>query len=94
MSFLDWARTLEDDTARGVARTPLPDGGEVSTVWLGLDHRFRGDGPPLIFETLVFDARGHAWAQWRWATEAEARAGHARVVQQRWEGAPEVEHAP
>ncbi len=27
----------------------------VSTVWLGLDHSM-GVGPPLIFETMVFDA--------------------------------------
>ena len=26
----------------------------VSTVWLGLDHAF-GEGPPLIFETMVFN---------------------------------------
>jgi hypothetical protein len=26
----------------------------VSTVWLGLDHSF-GHGPPLIFETMVFN---------------------------------------
>lgn len=27
--------------------------GEVSTVWLGLDHSF-GHGPPVVFETLIF----------------------------------------
>lgn len=27
----------------------------VSTVWLGINHSF-GHGPPLIFETMVFDA--------------------------------------
>lgn len=26
----------------------------VSTVLLGLDHRFTNDGPPIIFETMVF----------------------------------------
>lgn len=28
----------------------------VSTVWLGIDHSFRG-GPPLLFETMVFEER-------------------------------------
>ena len=28
----------------------------VSTVWLGLDHSYRDEGPPLIFETMVFTA--------------------------------------
>jgi hypothetical protein len=26
----------------------------ISTVFLGLDHRHFGDGPPLLFETMVF----------------------------------------
>lgn len=47
----------------------------VSTVWLGLDHRF-GDGPPLIFETMVF---GGAFDQEgdRYSTKEQAEAGHA-----------------
>lgn len=30
---------------------------EVSTVWLGLDHAFMPFGPPIIFETMVFERR-------------------------------------
>ena len=30
------------------------DFGEVSTVFLGLDHRSTGSGPPLVFETMIF----------------------------------------
>jgi|ERR1700679_500410 len=26
----------------------------VSTVWLGIDMNYRKDGPPLIFETMIF----------------------------------------
>jgi hypothetical protein len=26
----------------------------VSTVFLGMDHNFKEDGPPLVFETIVF----------------------------------------
>jgi hypothetical protein len=26
----------------------------VSTIFLGLDHRFFNDGPPILFETMVF----------------------------------------
>ena len=46
----------------------------ISTVWLGLDHSF-GDGPPLIFETMVF---GGAFDQdgERWSTKEQALAGH------------------
>lgn len=54
----------------------------VSTVWLGVNHNFIGDGPPLIFETMVFG--DHSLAEdacWRYATEDEARRGHEKVVE-------------
>lgn len=54
----------------------------VSTVWLGVNHEF-GDGPPVLFETMVFGA-GDDWAErymQRYSTEAEAQAGHAETVQ-------------
>lgn len=47
----------------------------VSTVWLGIDHRFGSAGPPLVFETMVFGGPLNG-EQWRWSTPAEARAGH------------------
>lgn len=52
----------------------------ISTVWLGMDHQF-GAGPPLIFETMIFtdDENLDTWCD-RYATEAEAAAGHRRVV--------------
>jgi hypothetical protein len=30
------------------------EGVEVSTVFLGMDHNFWDEGPPLLFETMVF----------------------------------------
>lgn len=53
----------------------------VSTVWLGLDHGVRRSLE--IFETMVFhedtdDGDGHLTR--RYASEAEARDGHADVV--------------
>jgi hypothetical protein len=56
---------------------------EVSTVWLGLNHNFHDNGPPLIFETMTFtEDEDNQWFQqcWRWGTETEARAGHEVVV--------------
>lgn len=70
---------LEDREYRRVACTKLPDlDAEVSTVWLGINHRF-GDGPPLIFETMVFGG-GLDQYQERYSTEQHARAGHDAVV--------------
>lgn len=42
-----------------VAQDELPSGVRISTIFLGLDYNF-GDGPPLIFETMVFPA--NSWA--------------------------------
>lgn len=52
---------------------------EVSTVWLGIDQDMGGDGPPLIFETMVFTEVGPADC-FRYATLPEARQGHAATV--------------
>lgn len=57
----------------------LIDGVVVSTVWLGTNHRFGGDGPPIIFETMVFGGELNE-EQVRYSTEAEALAGHAEMV--------------
>jgi hypothetical protein len=53
----------------------------VSTVWLGINHQF-GNGPPLIFETMVFaeDGRALEGECWRYSTEQQAAAGHREVV--------------
>lgn len=51
----------------------------VSTIWLGLDHSYTLDGPPLIFETMVFGGH-HDMDGERYATEAAALAGHDRWV--------------
>src|ERR1700676_4686073 len=53
------------------------DAGEVSTIYLGLDHSF---GSPLIFETMIFGGLRDQ-ETWRYTTEAQAREGHARAVQ-------------
>jgi hypothetical protein len=80
MALLEWAKRFEDTDYKVVAQTVLPDKTLVSTVWLGLDHQY-GAGPPLIFETMVFPYRGDETHQERYTTEAEARAGHAAIVQ-------------
>ena len=66
-----WFQTAD----RRVAQDQLPDGVIVSTVFLGLDHRFVGDGPPLLFETMIFGGQ-HDGYQDRYATWTEAECGH------------------
>lgn len=76
--LLEGARVFECSD-RVVAKTKLPDC-EVSTVFLGLDHRLTNKGRPLVFETLVF---GGPFADQgdRYCTWAEAEAGHAKWVE-------------
>lgn len=77
---MEWAQWFEGDPdRRRVATAELPEGVWVSTVFLGLDHQF-GDGPPLLFETMVFQ-NGEDALQWRYSTWDEAAHGHARAVE-------------
>lgn len=78
MEMMAWALSLEGPgDARKIGADTIGDV-TVSTVWLGLDHRF-GEGPPLIFETMVFGGPDSDW-QDRYTTKEQALAGHERVV--------------
>lgn len=59
------------------------DGYRVSTVWLGIDHRFSDKGLPLLFETMVFhgDNYGNELYIDRYSTWAEAEEGHKTAVE-------------
>ena len=77
MTLIEWASALEGERRVDVTEV---NGLTVSTVWLGLDHNF-GHGPPLIFETMVFerDEERDGYAE-RYATLAAAEAGHRTIV--------------
>jgi hypothetical protein len=78
-----WSALFEDAEGRRIGYDELPNGYTVSTVWLGLDHSF-GDGPPLIYETMVFKTGSHSDEDMlRYPTRGEAAEGHANMVE-RW----------
>ncbi|MDP2654913.1 MAG: hypothetical protein Q8Q08_12905 [Candidatus Omnitrophota bacterium] len=78
-----FARRMEDKDYKIVKQERLWNGLRVSTVWLGIDHGY-GHGRPLIFETMVFPGKSFRdMDMMRYATEAEALAGHARM-RRRW----------
>lgn len=81
MTLDEWIAAVEtrDTTTRRVAEDEVGDVW-VSTVWLGLNHNTRCDGPPLIFETMVFGGE-HDQEAWRYSTEVEAQAGHVAIVE-------------
>jgi hypothetical protein len=78
---LVWAQFFEDMENRRVAET-LIGSARISTVFLGLDHNFGGEGPPLLFESMIFEGPEDLnEREVRYATWDEATAGHQELVQ-------------
>jgi hypothetical protein len=89
----EWGETF-DRNNRQVASTDMGCFGELSTVFLGLDHSFREGATPILFETMVFEGPCDQDLQWRWHTYDEAEAGHARIAKaftELWPGLPDEE---
>lgn len=76
-SLMEWAILMKDDDMRQIALTTLGEV-KISTVFLGLDHQF-GDGPPILFETMVFGGRQDEY-QRRYSTYDEAEQGHKGTI--------------
>lgn len=80
-----WSRLGMDPSYKRVAEDQVGPY-YVSTIWLGLDHSFMRTPRPIIFETMVFatsaaaEGLGPDMDMQRYATEAEARQGHADMV--------------
>ena len=77
VDLLAWAKWLET-ADRHVAKDEIGDV-RISTVFLGLNHQW-GDGPPLLFETLVFGGKFNDEMD-RYSTWEEAKKGHAEMVE-------------
>ncbi|HEX4041080.1 MAG TPA: hypothetical protein VHY10_05215 [Xanthobacteraceae bacterium] len=74
---IEWGHFFES-AARIVEQTDVGDV-RVSTVFLGFDHRLFGDGPPLVFETMIFGGPLND-EQWRYSSWDDAETGHAVAV--------------
>jgi hypothetical protein len=74
---LEWGKWFE--TADRHVKQEMIGDIRVSTVFLGLDHSFGDDGPPILFETMIFGGT-HNEYQDRCATWDEAVAMHERAV--------------
>lgn len=76
---MKWRSTNLADCRVGL--TDITPGCHVSTVFLGLDHRFIDEGAPLLFETFVFggplDMRMNRYSTW-----SKAERGHKSMVAQ------------
>lgn len=77
--LLLWAADYENLSNRMVAQTHIGPAIMVSTVFLGLDHNFSDTGPPVLFETMVFNGLVERDC-WRCSTWEEAEAQHELAV--------------
>ena len=75
--IIKWAQWFET-AQRVVARDEVGDV-LVSTVFLGIDHGFTRQGPPILWETMIFGGP-HDQYQDRYCTQEEALAGHATAL--------------
>lgn len=82
--LLKWAEWFENFDNRALANDNIFGWARVSTVFLGLDHRF-GDGPPVLWETMIFPANdsggGIERNSWRYTSRQEALEGHQKVLE-------------
>ncbi len=69
---LEWGTTFESQD-RVVEKTKIGDV-DISTVFLGLNHRY-GEGEPLLFETMIFGGEDDGY-QDRYSTWDDAVKGH------------------
>ena len=89
--LLTWAKWF--GTANRRVAQDERDGVRVSTVFLGLDHRFGGNGPPILFETMIFGGP-HDQDQDRYSTWEEAEAGHAEMCTRAFPSPPNATNLP
>jgi hypothetical protein len=78
VSLMEWTEWFEKEPFRHVADETIGEA-RISTVFLSLDHQW-GQGPPLIFETMVFGGPLDQ-EQERYTTWDEAEAGHKTMVE-------------
>lgn len=77
--LLTWGKWFERIENRTVAWTQITSETWVSTVFLGLDHNHFGEGPPILFETMIFGGPEDEY-QWRYSSWDDAETGHKAAV--------------
>lgn len=90
--LLLWAEWFQK-ADRSIARTEIHEC-VISTVFLSIDHGFYDEGPPVLFETMVFacaEDYGSDTYMERYTSVAEAQEGHKRIVEHVRKHAQEAE---
>src|SRR6266436_924888 len=72
----EWGKWMQTNN-RQIGHDAI-NGVKISTVFLGLDHSFMDEGPPVLFETMLF-GEGANNEQWRYSSREMAEEGHAKI---------------
>ena len=90
LDVIEWATWFESADRR-VMKETIGDI-ELSTVFLGLNHNYSGEGKPLWFETLIFGGEFDG-EMWRYSTYNEAVDGHREIAERLTNGeSPHANH--
>lgn len=76
--WMTWGKFMEDGN-RIVGWTGITSETQVSTVFIGIDHRLYGKGPPVLFETMIVGGPLDEY-QWRYSSYDDAMIGHKAAV--------------
>lgn len=76
--MFQWAKDFENIENRRVGLDTVGNK-TISTVWLGTNHAFSPDSPPLIYETGVCGPDGDWDIITRYSTREQAIKGHEEI---------------
>lgn len=76
--LLKWGKWFEHNPNRTIAQSLICDVW-VSTVFLGIDHRFTMYGEPVLFETMIFAGKYDQY-QRRYCNIKQSEIGHIKAV--------------
>jgi hypothetical protein len=77
-SLMDWVISFAKDKKVDYTELGLF---KVSTIFIGTDHNFSGDGPPLLYETGVFDKNNNNVYRKNYETLEQAKNGHWQIIE-------------
>jgi hypothetical protein len=80
VGLMEWAKWFEANPEKRIVRKDSVGDVGISTVFLGMDHRFGENGPPILWETMVFGGK-HDNYQERYTSEEDAIVGHEKAVE-------------
>lgn len=78
--LIHWARWMEKKDR--IVKQEMVGDVKVSTVFLGIDHNFSHEGPPILWETMVFGGpHDQEWMDRCSGSIEQAEAMHERMVE-------------